>query len=56
MLGDGGLAHLEWRGQILDRCLALGETGEDRPPGGIGQGGERRAQLILLRVQYLSVI
>ena len=39
-----GLAHVEGRGQVLDRRLALGEPGEDRPPGRVGEGGERGAE------------
>src|ERR1700675_3836500 len=27
MLGDCRLRHVEWSGQVLDRCLAFGETG-----------------------------
>src|SRR5918994_999286 len=30
VLRDGGLADVERLGQILDRCLALGEPGQDR--------------------------
>src|SRR4051812_23999913 len=41
MLGDGGLAHRERLGQLGHRRLAGREAREDRPPGGIGERGER---------------
>jgi len=43
--------------KVLDRCLALGETGQDRPPGRVGKGGERRAEVVgLLHVYHQLVI
>src|SRR5713101_3497922 len=38
VLGDGGKAHLEGRGQLRDRGLAGDEASKDRAPGGIGEG------------------
>src|SRR5580704_16061038 len=35
VLRDGGEAHLERRGQLGDRSLALGEAGEDGAPRGV---------------------
>src|SRR5207248_5506102 len=40
VLGDGGLAHGERLRQFHDRDFAGGKTGENRPPGGIGERGE----------------
>ena len=40
VLGDGGLAHVERLGEVLDRRLARGEPGQDRPPGRVGKSGE----------------
>lgn len=40
MLGDGGLRQPERRGEFADGSLALGKTGEDRPPSRITEGGE----------------
>jgi len=57
VLGDGGLTHVEGCRQVLDGGLAFGEPGKDRPPGRIGEGGERRAEGIgLLHVHYCLVI
>ena len=41
-----GWLIVERCGQVLDRGLALGETGQDRPPGRVGQGGERGAEWV----------
>ena len=57
MLRDGWLAHVERCGQVLDRRLALGESGQDRPPGRVGEGGERDAEGIgRLHVHHFLVI
>src|SRR5262249_46816122 len=44
VLGNRRLAHVERPGQLVHRSLPGGQPGEDRPPGGVGQGGERRVQ------------
>src|SRR5262249_1381517 len=44
VLGDGGAAHRERLGELLDRGRALGEASEDRPARRIGEGGEGDAQ------------
>ena len=46
MLGDRGKAHRERLGQLRHRRLARGESGQDRPPRGIGQRRERRVQVV----------
>src|SRR5438445_10339905 len=46
MFGDGGKTHVERLRQLLDRNRAGGEAGENGPPGGIGQGRERGAEMI----------
>src|SRR6188768_2421953 len=57
MLGDGWLAHVEGCGEILDRRLALGESGQDRAPRRVGEGGECRAEGVgLLHVHHYLVI
>ena len=44
-------------GEVLDRCLALGESGQDRPPRRVGEGGECRAEGVgLLHVHHYLVI
>jgi hypothetical protein len=40
-------AHREGLGQLVDRRLAVGQAGEDRPSRGVGQGGEGRAELVV---------
>src|SRR4051812_13996317 len=40
MLADGLGGDGERRGELVDRGLALDEAREDRPPGGVGEGGE----------------
>src|SRR6266850_1246158 len=42
--GDGGKADIEGFRKFLDRSLSGGESGEDRAPGGIGEGREEGAQ------------
>src|SRR6478736_2983359 len=55
--GDGRLAHVEGCGEVLDRGLALGESGQDRAPRGVGEGGECRAEgVCLLHVHHYVVI
>src|SRR5712691_719999 len=44
--GDGGKADVEGFGKLLDRSLSGGELGEDRAPGGVGEGCESGAQAI----------
>src|SRR5215212_2540999 len=40
VLRDGGLRQPERCGEFADRRLAVGKTGEDRPPSRIAEGGE----------------
>src|SRR6266516_2970810 len=40
VLGDRRLAHRERLGQLRHRRLTRRQAGEDRPPGGIGEGRE----------------
>src|SRR5437588_55223 len=47
MFGDAGEAEVERLGQLRDRGLPLGKTGQDRSPGGIGEGCERDAEMII---------
>src|SRR3954466_1187 len=47
VLRDRGLAHVERFGEVLHRCVTRSETGEDRPTGRVGEGGERRAEGVL---------
>src|SRR6266571_3434705 len=44
--GDGGKADVEGFCKLLDRSLSGREPGEDRAPGGVGEGGEDGAQAI----------
>src|SRR5581483_4296559 len=46
MLGDGGAADVEWRGELGDRGLPQRQAGEDRPARGVGQRGEGVAKAI----------
>src|SRR5215203_1805851 len=46
VLGNGGLAHVEGSGKILDRGFALSEPGQDRTPRRVGEGGECRAERV----------
>src|SRR5262245_4715098 len=46
VLGDGGAAHLEGGGQLLDVRRALGEPGEDRAAGRVGKGEKRCAEWV----------
>src|SRR4051812_30007178 len=41
---DRGEAHRERLGELVDSRLALGQAGQDLPPRGIGEGGEREAE------------
>ncbi len=54
VLGDGGKAHLEGRGQFRDRGLARGQASQDRAPGGIGEGGEGGAEAIGWHIAPIS--
>src|SRR5207248_2708748 len=49
-----GEAEVERLGQLRDRGLALCQSRENRPPGGIGEGCERDAQVIALHRIYPS--
>jgi hypothetical protein len=40
VLGDGGQAHVEPRGEVADRAVTGREPGDDRPPRRIGKGAE----------------
>src|SRR6266702_3003424 len=44
--GDGGKADVEGFCKLLNRSLSGREPGEDRAPGGVGEGGEDGAQAI----------
>src|SRR6266496_2762626 len=44
--GDGGKADVEGFCKLLDRSFSGREPGEDRAPGGVGEGGEDGAQAI----------
>src|SRR5579884_1774443 len=46
VLGDGLEADRERLGQLVDRRLAVGEAGEDRPTGRVRQRGEGEAELV----------
>jgi len=46
VLRDGWHAHVERLGQLCDRAFPGGKTREDRSARRIGEGCERRAQLI----------
>lgn len=47
VFGDCLLCHLERLGQLAYRRVALGQTLQDRAPGGVGQRREHQAQLIV---------
>src|SRR5260370_4515141 len=51
---NAGEAQVERLGQLRYRRLALGKTSQDRPPGGIGEGCERAAELIVWHLIFLS--
>src|SRR5437773_10439327 len=53
VFADAGKAEVKRFGQLRDRGLPLGETSQDRPPGGIGEGRKRDAEGIGLHL-YLS--
>src|SRR5262245_31876505 len=46
VFGDRLKADVERLGQLVDRCLAVGQPRQDGSPGGVGQGGEGEAELI----------
>src|SRR6186997_249549 len=57
VLGDGRLAHVEGCGEVLDRRLALSESGQDRAPRRVGECGECRAEGVgLLHIYHYLVI
>src|SRR5205085_1886405 len=48
VLDDGGKGHVERPRQVADRRFPFGELGQNGPPRRVGEGGERRAQVICL--------
>ena len=40
VFGNGGERHREWTSQLADRNLALGQSGQNSAPRGVGQGGK----------------
>src|SRR5215831_12344612 len=46
--GDRWLGHAERRGELRDRRVALGQPGQDRPPGRIRERPEHQADLVCL--------
>src|SRR6267143_499883 len=44
--GDGGQAHRKGRSQLRDRGLAGGQSREDGAASGVGEGGERGAEVV----------
>jgi len=54
VLGDRVQRQIEWLGQIRDASLAEREPGEDRPPGGVGDGGEGAIEVAVLGVMYAT--
>jgi hypothetical protein len=46
VLDDGGLGHGKRLCNLSDRQRPEGERGENRPPSGIGEGGEDKAELV----------
>src|SRR5207247_1433691 len=55
VLGDRRLAHRERLGQLRHRRLTRRQAGEDRPPGGIGEGREDGVEAVC-RLHNLLVI
>src|SRR5438477_9701186 len=47
VFGDAGETEVERLGQLRDRGLPLCKTGQDRSPGGMGEGCERDAEVII---------
>jgi len=47
VLGDGGLGHGEWLGQLVHRGFSQGEAGEDGAASGVGEGGERGVEALV---------
>ena len=45
VLGDGRKRDVEWRGEFVDRRLALGQAGEDHASGRVGEGVERAVEI-----------
>src|SRR4051794_22822131 len=45
MLGDRLHADRKSLGELVDRRLSVGESLEDRPPGGVGESGEGAVEL-----------
>jgi hypothetical protein len=55
VLRDRLHADRERRGELGDSRLAsVGETGEDLPPGRVGEGGERGVEISGIRIQLLG--
>src|SRR4051794_942396 len=54
VLRDRLKGHRERRGELVDRRLALDEPREDRPPGRIGERGERGAELVDGHIQAIA--
>src|SRR5262245_50885992 len=46
MLGDGRQAHVERLGELGDRSRTRGQAGQNRTPGGIGEGSESGVEMI----------
>src|SRR5690606_9767974 len=49
-------ADRERLGELVDRRLPLGEAGQQGPWGGVGQGGERGAELIVGHLVFNSLV
>src|SRR5438105_9932286 len=54
VLRDRRERHVEGLRQLRDRSLARGQPREDRPPGRIGDGRERRAEPVGRHVCYFT--
>ena len=52
VLRDRREAQVERRRQLRNRGFSIGESRQNRSPGGIGQGRERRAERICWRVYF----
>ena len=46
VLRDRLQCHLERLGELVDRCLAVGQAGEDRSTGRVGKCGKRVAEWV----------
>jgi len=53
VLRDRRQRDFERRRQLSDASAAVGEAGDDRPPGGIGEGGEDRVERVRLSVNHM---